>query len=406
MTAEEMKRLHEDYRQSVEASRKPDSEEAAAKASSDMIDLRRQLDDALIENEQEREDEARMAAVEAREKAAKIVASVEHAAPAPRYDLPEAELRDFSEGKTNVLKTNIALPSMTEMRADTIDETGTSGGHYVVPSSMASRVVMQQLAQSGVLRAKPTILNTDNAQVLNIPTLTTDLTSLAGTQGAASTVTNPVWASVDLSAMRVDGHALVADELFRDSGVNMNTMLGDLAGRSLGKFDADYLADFEIGTGSSLPNAVSLFSTASTATASSATVTLDEMKAFFYGVLPQYRANGSWVMLTDLWLIMALAKDDDGNYLIQPSNMASEPDRLFGRPVYEDAYMSSMASANRVAVFGDIGAGYWVRFSGGLEVSFSRDFEFTSFSTTVRWAVWLDAVTVDAAAIHHLLLAT
>jgi HK97 family phage major capsid protein len=101
-----------------------------------------------------------------------------------------------------------------------------------------------------------------------------------------------------------------------------------------------------------------------------------------------------------------MAKDDVGNYVWVPSSVAAEPDKLWGRPIYSDAYMSSMATANRVAVCGDIAAGYWIRFSGGLEISFSRDFEFTSFSTTCRFAQWVDAVVVDATAISYLLLAS
>ena len=126
----------------------------------------------------------------------------------------------------------------------------------------------------------------------------------------------------------------------------------------------------------------------------------------YYGLLPQYRANASWVVLTDILTIIAMAKDDTGNYVWVPSAVAAEPDKLWGRPISDDAYMSSMASANRVAVCGDIAAGFWVRFSGGMEVSFSRDFEFTSFSTTCRFAVWMDSVVVDATAIKYLLLAT
>ena len=44
MTAEELKALHAQYRQAVEATRKPESDEAYEKASADMLALRHQLD--------------------------------------------------------------------------------------------------------------------------------------------------------------------------------------------------------------------------------------------------------------------------------------------------------------------------------------------------------------------------
>jgi HK97 family phage major capsid protein len=361
------------------------------------------LEAELVAREEAREADERMAAIEARENAAKLVTGVK-AIETPRGNLPMDELRAFAEKKVNNVSFTIPYG---ESRTDIIDETGNSGAHYVVPETMADRVVIEQKAQSGVLQAGPTILRTADAQVLRIPTLTAanDATAAKTAQGAASTVTNPVFTQADLTAFRIDGHMLVADELFRDSGVNMNTLLGTLACRALGAKLADYLADFEIGTGSTLPNAITLGSTASTATASNTTVTMDELRALYFGRLPQYRRVGSWVVLTDVLTMIGSMKDDTGNYIWVPSAIASEPDKLWGRPIYDDAYMSSMATANRVAVFGDI-SGYWVRFSGGLEVSFSRDFEFTSFSTTCRFAIWVDSVVADAAAIAYLLLAT
>ena len=358
------------------------------------------LETELVAREQAREDEARMAAIEARDEAAKKIAAVE-APTTSRYSIPEADLRAYGNGEINTYKT------VLDLRTDIIDETGNAGAHYVVPESLADYVVMEQQAQSGVLQAGPTILNTATAQVFKIPTLTAanDAAAAYHAQGAASTVTNPTFTQADLSAFRIDGHMLVADELFRDSGVNMNKLLGTLAGRALGAKVADYLGDFEIGTGSTLPNAITLGSTASAATASYSTVTMDEMRALYFGRLPQYRRQGSFVVLSDVLTMIGTMKDDTGNYIWVPSSIAAEPDKLWGRPIYDDAYMSSMASANRVAVFGDISS-FYVRYSGGLEVSFSREFEFTSFSTTCRFAVWIDSVVTDAAAIAYLLLAT
>ena len=402
MDATQLRALHEEYRIALDKGRDDTlPEDSKKKALEDAFKVRRQLDDAFIEKEQEREDNERLAAVEARQAAVAKVAAV---APQPvtRSNIPTNDLKRYAAGEINNMSFTL---EPTEQRTDVIDETSNAGAHYIVPSSMLDRIVNFRLQASGVLRAGPTVLNTTNGQVINIPVLTTDLTSLAGTQGAASTVTNPVWATKDLSAFRIDGHALVADELFRDSGVDMNMVLGNLAGRSLGKKVAAYLSDFEVGTGSTLPNAVTLGSTASAASASNTTITIDELKTIYYTLIPEYRMNASWVALNALTLIIATAKDDTGNYIWQPSNLAAEPDRLWGRPWYDDGLMSTMATANRPLAFGDMSC-YWVRFSGGTEVSFSRDFEFTSFSTTVRWAQWLDAVVADAAGINYLLLAT
>ena len=52
---------------------------------------------------------------------------------------------------------------------------------YTVPQSWADEVYMFQVAQSGTLAAGPRILETANGNQINYPTLSTDMTSNAGT---------------------------------------------------------------------------------------------------------------------------------------------------------------------------------------------------------------------------------
>ena len=132
---------------------------------------------------------------------------------------------------------------------------------------------------------------------------------------------------------------------------------------------------------------------------------MDEAKELYYSVLPQYRQNGRWIANSDLTLEAACWKDDNGGYLWQPSNMASEPDRLFGKAFYEDSHIAASATGVKAAGFGDVAKAYWVRFAhGGMEFSLSRDYAFLAFSVTARFAIWVDAMTVDAIAFKHLTL--
>jgi len=133
--------------------------------------------------------------------------------------------------------------------------------------------------------------------------------------------------------------------------------------------------------------------------------TVDEVKSLKYSVLPAYRPNASWIGNSTITLAMALAKDDNGVFIWTPSASAQEADRLFGSPWYEDAYFDASATGNIPLVYGDVRAAYIVREIGGLEVSFSRDFAFTSFEITMRAAIWRDAATVDTIAVKHLILA-
>lgn len=400
MTAEELKTLHAEYRQAIEASRKPDSEEQAEAASAAVIDLRAKLDAALIEDKAEREDEQRAEAVEAREAAARKLSTV---VSGPKPFISREKLADYLEGRTNQATF---MFDFAEQRTDITNEVATTYGGYLVPQTWADKVYQNQLAQSGVLKAGPRILRTATGNQINYPTVGTWPVASAGTEGTAGSQVHPVFTTVPLNAYRVDIWMSISDELLSDAGVNLEETLGTIAGKAIGVKCAPYYNDTDVGTGSSLPAAVAIGSTSGKTAAGVDTVTLDELKELHYSVLPAYRANGAWVFNSDLFLETMMMKDDTGNYLVQPNNMANEPDMLWGKPMYEDAYADASGTSNVGCVlFGDFDSGYIVRFARGMEVSFSREFAFTSFETTMRAAIWHDAATLDTLAIKHLTLA-
>lgn len=400
----DLQQLHEEYRRAVEAARdEAASDEARKAAQADLIDKRHALDAALIAVEEARADNERKAAVE---RAASIAVAAEAAGQQQRQKpagLPIEEIRKYGMG--TLRGETFSFRIEPERRADwtTIDTTTYSS--YTVPQSYINSVYNFQIAQSGILKAGPRILNTANGNQINYPKLVTDMTTLAGVEGVAATETNPVFGTVPLNSYRVDGFTPISDELLRDSGVDIEALVMELAGRSIAAKVAAYYGKVGVGTGSSLPAALTIGTTLGVTAVSTTSPTLDEVKKLMYSVLPQYRVNGAFVANTTLTQDVALMKDDDGRYLWNPSVSSAEPDRLFGKPWYEDAYLDASTTGLKPLVFGDIGAAYIVRRIGGIEVSFSRDFAFTSFETTARWAMWHDAATIDTIAAKHLILA-
>jgi hypothetical protein len=56
-------------------------------------------------------------------------------------------------------------------------------------------------------------------------------------------------------------------------------------------------------------------------------------------------------------------------------------------------------------IFGDIAAGYTVRYAhGGMQFIVSKEFAVTSFETTFVWGIWVDGVATDAKAIYSITL--
>ena len=415
MKYEDLEKLHTEYRRACEAARdETASDEARKAAADDMLEKRHALDAALIADRQDREDQEREAQIEAARKDAARKASgvvVPEQSPFPLDKIREygassrrGDSLSFVIPAAGRIEQRLAPQFTSPQAADWTTEDTTTYSSYTVPQKWASDLYMFQVAQSGVLAAGPTILTTANGNQINYPKLVTDMASKAGTEGNAATETNPVFGTVPLNSYRIDGWTPIADELFRDSGVDIEAVLRELALRSLAAKAAPYYGDEDHGTGSDLPAAITIGTTAGKTAAGSDTVTLDELKELMYSVLPRYRSVGKWIANSDITLEVALAKDGEGRYMMQPSASAEDPDRVFGKPWYEDAYFDASASAGKVVVFGDIRSAYIVRRIGGIQVDLSRDFAFTSFETTARWAMWHDAATIDTIAAKHIVL--
>jgi HK97 family phage major capsid protein len=87
-----------------------------------------------------------------------------------------------------------------------------------------------------------------------------------------------------------------------------------------------------------------------------------------------------------------------------PSLVAGQPDRFYGRPVYENAAMAAVASATTSVLFGDLSA-YYTRIVGAPRVEFSRDYKFNTDQLALRSIIRVDGNLLDAGAIKKLVSA-
>jgi HK97 family phage major capsid protein len=402
MNSEDLKKLHEEYRRSIEATRNPESEEEAKKASDAMIDLRHKLDAAIIEKEEEREDEQRAAAVEARMQTAAKVAGM---APDPMQKFND-EARALLTGETSKLVVDY---SGVESRTDMTTVDTTIYGKYTFANPVWRSVEMMLVAQSGLLKCNPRQIRTPGFEIMYIPKEVTAAVGTAHAEGATATVSDPVLGRTTLGAQRYDGFFSVSDEMLASSDLNFAGLLGELAGQALGTQVAAGLAA-GAGTGT-LPQGVFGKTTTTTVLGVTAaavdTFTFDELISLKLSVLPGYRMSPScaWLFSTTAYVILAKSKDDEGRYLWSPSTLADEPDRLLGNPCYEEASGEAVATGTHPVVYGDF-SHYWVRWSGpGMVFDRDASVAFTSFEQTFRYGIWVDGDLGVLDAIHHMIMA-
>ena len=403
----DLRLLHTDYRQKVEAVRDETlSPEARSAAEAAMIEARHALDDALVKADEERQDSERREAVE---RAADISHRAAMSTGAPDVVGEQRKvMREFLTHGSPRTTLRIGFPD-PEHRAttDPIISTDASATYasYLVPDSIWGSVNLHVNAQSGVLKTNATVLYTAGGNTMYLPTLTTDPVAALHAEAAAATQNNFVVAQPQLDAYRVDGFFGVSKEFLDDTLINGEAFLGDLAGRAIATTIAGYAS---VGTGSSEPqginDATEITSVGVTA-ASATTFTMDELISLRYSVLPGYAARGEWVFGSAAYVILAKMKNDEGSYYWMPSVAAGEPDRLLGKPCYEDSGFEAPTTGLCPVFFGDF-SNYWTRWShGGIEFTRDDSFAFTSFTSTFRYAAWWDAELLHPTlSVKHLLM--
>lgn len=79
----------------------------------------------------------------------------------------------------------------------------------------------------------------------------------------------------------------------------------------------------------------------------------------FYAVKSPYRKKAVWVLNDTTVKALRKLKDNNGNYIWQPSVQAGQPDMILNRPYHTSAYVPEVAAGAKVMAFGDFSY-YWI----------------------------------------------
>lgn len=391
MTAAELTKLHELYRHAGEQARDESlPEETREKALADVVDLREKLDEALIEAQREREVEAARAQLE-------VVTAVQ-----PHNPMLEA-MRAWSAPPTeNGPKSrSIEIPLLRANEEWFKDTGSTVKAGYTYTSELMTNLIFHENAESGVLQAGPTYIDTDHGRTLLWPMLATDASAAQTAERSAATITNPVFSQPQLDSYRQDGYMVLTEELIRDSEINVWMAVTEVAGRALATKVATSMATED---GSSKPKGLAAAAATGVTAAATTDFTADELIGLYLSVLPGSRMRGTWVLGSTAFAKVFKMKDGDGSYLFNPAVAAGVPDTILGKPMYEDAAYPACTTGLKPVTFGDVSS-YYVRRIGGVRIERDDSVAFTSFETTVRFAQFIDADLFDTSRVKCLLLA-
>lgn len=281
-------------------------------------------------------------------------APVEHA----NYDQPDATEKKSAFFKM-MRKGERRLNAM-EFKALVEDATG----EYLVPEDV-EKEVLRALPHLTVVRNLADIRTTSSDRVN-----TRSLAEVAvgwgkvevGTPASVS-LSSPVPSQIYIYPEDLYAMAQVGEDELADTDVNLESIIADSFARAIA-----YAEDkgFMTGRGhATYYEPVGMLDSGSGITAvntkQNAAVTADDFLNLVYSVPAQYRNNASFITNSKTELAIRLLKDGKGQYLWQPSVQAGQPNTFLGHPIYNEEDcpdIPAAGSAAKVAVFGDIKAGY------------------------------------------------
>ena len=232
-----------------------------------------------------------------------------------------------------------------------------SEGGYLVPDEY-EKTLVEALEEENIFRKLAHVISTSSGD-RKIP--------VVASKGSASWVdeegtipdSDDAFNQVSIGAYKLGTLIKVSNELLNDSVFNLESYISKEFARRIGSKEEDA---FFNGNGTGKP--VGIFNATGGAevgvTAASATaITADEIIDLFYSLKAPYRKNAVWILNDATIKAIRKLKDNNGNYLWQPSLTAGTPDTMLGRPVYTSSYVPTIAAGAKTIAFGDFSY-YWI----------------------------------------------
>lgn len=403
MTPEYIRRLHEQRMSAWESAKEILDRAAGEKreltAEEDASYLRANADiDALderIKAETEREERDRASAQTFERLRAQPVEDKRHTTQRGE------ELRNWLTGKTGKRAMEVRPEAPVDWRA--LSKGTASAGGNTVKTSFYGQLVQHMIEVSGVLNAGPTVLTTATGEDLQIPKTTAHSSSASIVAEAGTLSANePTFGQVTLGSFKYGFLMKITHELANDTAVDLEGYLSMQAGRALGN---GFGAHLVTGDGSGKPNGVLTASTlGKTGTAAVAGAPNgDDLIDLFYSVISPYRNSSScgWLMRDGTVAAVRKLKDDNGQYLWQPSLQVGAPDTILGKPLHTDPNVPAVAATAKSILFGDFST-YFVRNVETIRFERSDDFAFDTDVITYRVLLRGDGDLVDTTgAVKH-----
>ena len=246
----------------------------------------------------------------------------------------------YKKAMLTALRTN--FHKVEDVLQEGIDE---SGG-YLVPDELDGRLV-DVLEEENIMRGLGHPLTTSGQHKINL--VASKPAALWIEEGGALTFGDAAFDQKFLDAHKLHVAIKVTEELLYDNAFQLEKWIIEEFGKALANAEEDAFLN---GDGNGKPNG--LFKDAQTGvTIDSVDITADDVIDLVYSLKRPYRKNASFITNDGTLGVIRKLKDDNGNYLWQPSLQAGQPDTLLGYSIHTSQFAPVLAAGNVAMAFGD-----------------------------------------------------
>ena len=231
-----------------------------------------------------------------------------------------------------------------------------SEGGYLVPDEFEQTLV-DALEEENFFRNIATVIQTSSGD-RKIPVVASKGEAAWIDEEGVFVESDETFGQVSIGAYKVGTMIKVSDELLNDSAFNLEAYISKEFGRRIGSKEEEA---FFVGNGTGKPTGIfnATGGASDGVTTSTANITFYEVMDLFYSVKSPYRKKAVWVLNDTTVKALRKLKDNNGNYIWQPSVQAGQPDMILNRPYHTSAFVPEIAAGKKVMAFGDFSY-YWI----------------------------------------------
>ncbi len=247
---------------------------------------------------------------------------------------------EYKSSMLTALRTNFRQVS------DVLEEGNDTNGGYLVPEEYDRRLI-DVLDEENIMRTLGTTITTSGEHKINIAA--TKPAAAWIEEGAAIQFSDATFGQKLLDAHKLHVAIKITDELLYDNAFNLENYIITQFGKALANAEEDAFLN---GDGTGKPKG--LFQDAEVGvTTSAASITSDNIIELVYSLKRPYRKNASFIMNDQTIAALRKLKDNNNNFIWQPSYQAGEPDRLLGYTLHTSAFAPKQAAGAKAIAFGD-----------------------------------------------------